>query len=127
MNNGRKNEKDKKEKDDKKERMRKMRTSTRDDSNVGTVLGYLALSIPFLSLLGYVLYKAAGTVCDNEDIEAASLQKGDLRLLGPPTGQGAGSGARIRGRRVPVDLRVASLTTVPPTPPTVTALVIVQY
>ncbi|GFO06037.1 hypothetical protein PoB_003254200 [Plakobranchus ocellatus] len=55
-----------------------------------------------------------------------SPQKGNLRLLGPPSGQGAGSGARIRGRRVPVDLRADSLTTVSPTPHTVTALVIVQ-
>ncbi|GFO42298.1 hypothetical protein PoB_006880300 [Plakobranchus ocellatus] len=43
-------------------------------------------------------------------------QQGDLRLLGPPSGQGAGSGARTRDRRIPADLRADSLTTVPPTP-----------
>ncbi|GFO50423.1 hypothetical protein PoB_007692800 [Plakobranchus ocellatus] len=47
----------------------------------------------------------------------ASPQQGDLRLLGPPSGQGAGSGARTRNRRVPADLRADSLTTVSPTPP----------
>ncbi|GFO05924.1 transposon tf2-11 polyprotein [Plakobranchus ocellatus] len=30
-----------------------------------------------------------------------SPQQGDLRLLGPPSGQGAGGGARTRDRRVP--------------------------
>ncbi|GFO46047.1 hypothetical protein PoB_007255200 [Plakobranchus ocellatus] len=32
-------------------------------------------------------------------------QHGDLRLSDPPSGQGAGSGARTRDRRVPTDLR----------------------
>ncbi|GFO34464.1 hypothetical protein PoB_006096900 [Plakobranchus ocellatus] len=44
-------------------------------------------------------------------------QQGDLRLSGPPSGQGAGGGARTRDRRVPADLRADSLATVPPTPP----------
>ncbi|GFO36416.1 hypothetical protein PoB_006292100 [Plakobranchus ocellatus] len=35
----------------------------------------------------------------------ASPQQGGLRLLGPPSGQGAGGGARTRVRRVPADLR----------------------
>ncbi|GFN86294.1 hypothetical protein PoB_001280000 [Plakobranchus ocellatus] len=43
-------------------------------------------------------------------------QQGDLRLSGPPSGQGAGSGARTRDKRVPADLRADSLATVPPTP-----------
>ncbi|GFO08413.1 hypothetical protein PoB_003491800 [Plakobranchus ocellatus] len=47
----------------------------------------------------------------------ASPQQGDLRLLGPPSGQGAGSGARTRARRVLADLRAESLTTVPPIHP----------
>ncbi|GFN85038.1 hypothetical protein PoB_001154400 [Plakobranchus ocellatus] len=47
----------------------------------------------------------------------ASQQQGDVRLLGPPPGLGASSGARTRDRRVPADLRADSLTTVPPTPP----------
>ncbi|GFN91920.1 hypothetical protein PoB_001842600 [Plakobranchus ocellatus] len=42
---------------------------------------------------------------------------GDLRLSGPPSGQGAGSGARTHHRRVPADLRVDSQATVLQTPP----------
>ncbi|GFO25030.1 hypothetical protein PoB_005153500 [Plakobranchus ocellatus] len=38
-----------------------------------------------------------------------------LWLLGPPSGQGAGGGARTRDRRVPADLMADSLATVPPT------------
>ncbi|GFN86932.1 endonuclease-reverse transcriptase [Plakobranchus ocellatus] len=45
-----------------------------------------------------------------------SPQQGDLRLSGPPSGQGAGSGARTRDRRVPADLRADSQATVLPTP-----------
>ncbi|GFO00932.1 hypothetical protein PoB_002743700 [Plakobranchus ocellatus] len=44
-------------------------------------------------------------------------QQGDLRLSGPPSGQGAGIGARTRDRRVPADLRADSQATVLPTPP----------
>ncbi|GFN98697.1 hypothetical protein PoB_002520300 [Plakobranchus ocellatus] len=46
----------------------------------------------------------------------ASPQQRDLRLTGPPSGQGAGGGARTRDRRFPADLRADSLATVPPTP-----------
>ncbi|GFO11219.1 hypothetical protein PoB_003772400 [Plakobranchus ocellatus] len=46
----------------------------------------------------------------------ASPQQGDLRLLGSPSGQRAGGGARTRVRRVPADLRADSLITVLPTP-----------
>ncbi|GFO35453.1 hypothetical protein PoB_006195800 [Plakobranchus ocellatus] len=46
-----------------------------------------------------------------------SPQQGDLRLSGPPSGQGAASGARTRDRRVPADLRADSQATVLPTPP----------
>ncbi|GFO34325.1 hypothetical protein PoB_006083000 [Plakobranchus ocellatus] len=46
----------------------------------------------------------------------ASPQKGDLRLLGPPSDQGADGGARTRDRRVPADIRADSQATVPPTP-----------
>ncbi|GFO26743.1 hypothetical protein PoB_005324800 [Plakobranchus ocellatus] len=45
-----------------------------------------------------------------------SSQQDDIRLSGPPPGQGAGVGARTRDRRVPADLRANSLATVPPTP-----------
>ncbi|GFO37740.1 hypothetical protein PoB_006424500 [Plakobranchus ocellatus] len=45
----------------------------------------------------------------------ASPQQGDLRLLGPPSGQGAGSAARTRDRKVPADLRADSQATVLPT------------
>ncbi|GFN84734.1 hypothetical protein PoB_001124000 [Plakobranchus ocellatus] len=44
-------------------------------------------------------------------------QQGDLRLSGPPSSQGAYGETRIRGRRIPEDLREDSLSTVPPTPP----------
>ncbi|GFN94927.1 hypothetical protein PoB_002143300 [Plakobranchus ocellatus] len=47
----------------------------------------------------------------------ASPHQVDLRLLGPPSGQGAGNVARTRDRRIPADLRADSLTTVPPTSP----------
>ncbi|GFO43617.1 hypothetical protein PoB_007012200 [Plakobranchus ocellatus] len=43
-------------------------------------------------------------------------QQGDLRLSGPPSGQGASSGARTRDRWVPADLRADSQATVLPTP-----------
>ncbi|GFO00929.1 hypothetical protein PoB_002743400 [Plakobranchus ocellatus] len=46
----------------------------------------------------------------------ASPQQGDLRLSGPPSGQGAHGRARIRDRRIPADLRADSLSTVPPMP-----------
>ncbi|GFO15991.1 hypothetical protein PoB_004249600 [Plakobranchus ocellatus] len=52
----------------------------------------------------------------------ASPQQGDLRLSGPPSGQGAGGGARTRDRKVPADLRADSLATVPPTPLCVSVL-----
>ncbi|GFO12036.1 hypothetical protein PoB_003854100 [Plakobranchus ocellatus] len=54
----------------------------------------------------------------NEDLLLCP-QQGDLRLSGPPSGQGAGSGARTRDRRVPADLRADSQATVLPTPPRV--------
>ncbi|GFO09547.1 hypothetical protein PoB_003605200 [Plakobranchus ocellatus] len=46
-----------------------------------------------------------------------SPQQGDLMLSGPPSGQGASSGARTRDGRVPADLRADSQGTVLPTPP----------
>ncbi|GFN96264.1 hypothetical protein PoB_002277000 [Plakobranchus ocellatus] len=46
----------------------------------------------------------------------ASPQQGDLRLSGPPAGQGAGGGARTRDRTFPADLRADSLASVPPMP-----------
>ncbi|GFO32494.1 hypothetical protein PoB_005899900 [Plakobranchus ocellatus] len=46
----------------------------------------------------------------------ASPQEGDLRLLGPPSGQGAGNRTRTRDRRVPADLGADSLATVSLTP-----------
>ncbi|GFO17374.1 hypothetical protein PoB_004387900 [Plakobranchus ocellatus] len=39
----------------------------------------------------------------------ASPHQGDLRLSGPPSGQGAGGGARTRDRKVPADHRADSL------------------
>ncbi|GFN80678.1 hypothetical protein PoB_000718400 [Plakobranchus ocellatus] len=49
--------------------------------------------------------------------KSACLQNGDLRLTGPPSGQGASGGARTRNKMVPADLWADSLSTVPPTPP----------
>ncbi|GFN75286.1 hypothetical protein PoB_000179200 [Plakobranchus ocellatus] len=43
-------------------------------------------------------------------LHMASPQQDDLRLSGPLSGQGAGSGALTCGRRVPADLREHSLT-----------------
>ncbi|GFO21514.1 hypothetical protein PoB_004801900 [Plakobranchus ocellatus] len=51
----------------------------------------------------------------------ASSKQGDIRLLCPPPGQGAGGWARIRDRRLTADLRADSLATVPPTPPSCSA------
>ncbi|GFN96314.1 hypothetical protein PoB_002282000 [Plakobranchus ocellatus] len=45
------------------------------------------------------------------------VHKADLRLSGPPSGQGAGDEARTPYRRVPVDLRADSLAIMPTTPP----------
>ncbi|GFO29964.1 hypothetical protein PoB_005646900 [Plakobranchus ocellatus] len=50
------------------------------------------------------------------DGRSQSQQQGDLRFSSPPSGQGAGGGARTRDRRVPADPRADSLATVPPTP-----------
>ncbi|GFO38272.1 hypothetical protein PoB_006477700 [Plakobranchus ocellatus] len=47
----------------------------------------------------------------------ASSQQSDLRLSGPPSGQGAGDGALNRDRRVLADLGAYSLSTVPPRRP----------
>ncbi|GFO10218.1 G patch domain-containing protein 2-like [Plakobranchus ocellatus] len=52
-----------------------------------------------------------------KDAQGISPQQGDLRLSGPPSGQGAGSGARTHDRRVPADLRADSQATVLLTPP----------
>ncbi|GFO30995.1 hypothetical protein PoB_005750000 [Plakobranchus ocellatus] len=48
-------------------------------------------------------------------LQISGPQQGDLTLSGPLTGQGTGGGAQTRDRMVPVDLRVDSLMTVPPT------------
>ncbi|GFO11453.1 cyclin-dependent kinase 2 [Plakobranchus ocellatus] len=49
-------------------------------------------------------------------VSTGSPQRGDLKLSGPPSGQGADGGARTHDRRVPADLRADLLATVPPTP-----------
>ncbi|GFN92265.1 hypothetical protein PoB_001877100 [Plakobranchus ocellatus] len=62
----------------------------------------------------YIEFKIGGAMCFCDDTArfraaiAASPQQGDLRLSGPPSGQGAGSGARTRDRMVPADLRADS-------------------
>ncbi|GFO15178.1 hypothetical protein PoB_004168300 [Plakobranchus ocellatus] len=45
-------------------------------------------------------------------------KQGDLKLSGPPSGQGAGGGARTRDRKVFEDLKADSLAIVRPTPRT---------
>ncbi|GFN96371.1 ankyrin-3 [Plakobranchus ocellatus] len=71
----------------------------------------------------YYLYSYSGNALKPEVTgvlqrrKKKSPQQGDLRLSGPPSGQGAGSGARTRDRRVPADLRADSQATVLPTPP----------
>ncbi|GFN94635.1 hypothetical protein PoB_002114100 [Plakobranchus ocellatus] len=50
-------------------------------------------------------------------IRIASLQHGDLRLSGPQLGESTVGWARTCNRAVPVDLRAALLSTVPPKPP----------
>ncbi|GFO34347.1 hypothetical protein PoB_006085200 [Plakobranchus ocellatus] len=52
-----------------------------------------------------------------EEEEYASPQKSNLRLPGPPSGQGAGGEARTRERRILADIRADSLAIVPPTTP----------
>ncbi|GFO11209.1 hypothetical protein PoB_003771400 [Plakobranchus ocellatus] len=49
--------------------------------------------------------------------KSACPQHRDLRLKGPPSGQGASGGARTPNKRVSTDLRADSLSTALPTPP----------
>ncbi|GFN82522.1 hypothetical protein PoB_000902800 [Plakobranchus ocellatus] len=49
-------------------------------------------------------------------LSQACPQQDDLRLLGPPSGQGTGVEARTCHRRDFADIRADSLSTVPPTP-----------
>ncbi|GFO03957.1 receptor-type tyrosine-protein phosphatase kappa [Plakobranchus ocellatus] len=51
-----------------------------------------------------------------QDVVTSSLQHGDIRLLGPPSGQGGGDGTRILDNTFPANLRANSLSTVPATP-----------
>ncbi|GFO16920.1 hypothetical protein PoB_004342500 [Plakobranchus ocellatus] len=82
------------------------RTSADSNSNTIAIIMKAVIIIACLSLAVCIAI-VAGT---------ASPQQGDLRLSGPPSGQGAGGGARTRDRRVPADFRADSLATVPPTP-----------
>ncbi|GFN88252.1 hypothetical protein PoB_001475800 [Plakobranchus ocellatus] len=72
------------------------------------------IAISILSLLG-IYNHLNGQVLGF--LYTASPQQGDLRLSGPPSGQGAGSGAQTRDRRVSADLRADSQATVLSTPP----------
>ncbi|GFO28280.1 acid-sensing ion channel 4 [Plakobranchus ocellatus] len=91
--------------------------------NMGLLLGASILTLAellefVLLLIWRVMNKRKETdVMTEKVLYIASPQQGDLRLSGPPSGQGAGGGARTRDRRVPADLRADSLATVPPTPP----------
>ncbi|GFN84322.1 hypothetical protein PoB_001082800 [Plakobranchus ocellatus] len=55
-------------------------------------------------ILPVILGKQARDNWDRVE-EQARPQQGDLRLLDPPSGQGAGGGARTRNRRALADLR----------------------
>ncbi|GFO36051.1 ankyrin repeat [Plakobranchus ocellatus] len=66
---------------------------------------------------GLTCIDVATSFCKDIIQDYASPQQGDLRLSGPPPGQGAGSGARTRDRRVPADFRADSQATVLPMPP----------
>ncbi|GFO04044.1 presenilin [Plakobranchus ocellatus] len=58
-----------------------------------------------------------------EKDEIYSPQQGDHRTSGSLSGQGASGGAQACYRRVPADLRADSVSTVPPTSPTLVAKV----
>ncbi|GFO26928.1 hypothetical protein PoB_005343300 [Plakobranchus ocellatus] len=72
---------------------------------------YIALIVAILFPGHHVWFK------EKRQRYSASPQHGDLRLSGPPSGQGAGGGARARDRGVTADLRTATPSTVPPPPP----------
>ncbi|GFN89897.1 hypothetical protein PoB_001640300 [Plakobranchus ocellatus] len=59
----------------------------------------------------------ASEICSFIQNGYSSPHQGDLRLPGPPSGQGTGGVARTRDRRIPVDIRADSLATVPSNPP----------
>ncbi|GFO06481.1 hypothetical protein PoB_003298600 [Plakobranchus ocellatus] len=65
------------------------------------------------------LRKRGVAVYHGRRVGRGSPLQGDLRLSGPPSGQGASGGTRTCDRKVPADLRADSLATVPPTPPLV--------
>ncbi|GFN95789.1 cnpolydom [Plakobranchus ocellatus] len=56
-----------------------------------------------------------GTTYGAAVIYTCDPQQGDFRLLGPPSGQGAGGGAQTHNRRVPADHRADLQAPVPPT------------
>ncbi|GFO35413.1 hypothetical protein PoB_006191800 [Plakobranchus ocellatus] len=78
--------------------------------SAGTLLS--RVQAPPLSPLGLTLHCDA-TLSAWTLVTSASPQQSDLRLLGPPSGQGAGGGAQTRDKRVPADLRAHSLATAP--------------
>ncbi|GFN84609.1 hypothetical protein PoB_001111500 [Plakobranchus ocellatus] len=68
----------------------------------------LGLSGPRQAGLNSLTHDRNGRFANNKE---ASPQQGDLRLSGPPTGQGAGGGAQTYDRRVPDDPRASHWTT----------------
>ncbi|GFN79366.1 glycine receptor subunit alpha-3 [Plakobranchus ocellatus] len=82
----------------------------------GTLLYISRLSVTLSCPMNLINYPFDKQTC-HLIIMSSSPQQGDLRLSGPPSGQGAGRGARTRDRRVPADLRADSQATVLPTPP----------
>ncbi|GFO22176.1 hypothetical protein PoB_004868100 [Plakobranchus ocellatus] len=94
---------------------RAARHVTYERPGAGTKLGQEETEIPadLATSQGFNDFSTMGWV---GFLYKTSPQKGDLRLLGPPSGRGADGGARTRDRRVPADLRADSQVTVAPMP-----------
>ncbi|GFN84971.1 structure-specific endonuclease subunit slx4 [Plakobranchus ocellatus] len=103
---------------------RNLRKTRPSPSGERPTMEFLSFITPSAAALGANSERTVNAIRENtrvfpsiEFLYTASPQQGDLRLSGPPSGQGAGSGARTRDRRVPADLRADSQATVLPTPP----------
>ncbi|GFN86753.1 hypothetical protein PoB_001325900, partial [Plakobranchus ocellatus] len=91
------------------------------DVESGSTGVFLAVKDNILQPAGLLALTDTGFLAEAQSLVwllyIANPQQGDLRHLGPLSGQGADSGARTRDRSVCVDLRADSLTSVLPTPP----------
>ncbi|GFO09536.1 hypothetical protein PoB_003604100 [Plakobranchus ocellatus] len=103
-----------------------MRVSTEEKLSSQVTRSAIIRRLATFSITAYHFIIVYPTFLENgrwRSLYCSCPQEGDLRLLRPPSGQGAGDGARARDRRVPADLRADSLATVLPAPhiPTRTA------